>query len=403
MNTFKNVQVAHDYNVSSTAVLRWIEGSVKSKNSLQLQKTRNKLKILDSEHNVAELMRLSEQSVIYKNKILYSEVTPKPALYEILRPEQIIEIVNFLETKRVIPHKFEYIGEGSRLWDEFLKDTTGGGGYPYPKIESNILLEIFPFIKAETRLANKLNLIDVACGNVFPTLDILKKLTEEGKLNKYLGIDISKDMVMIAKANLKNILPEIRSEFAECDIENENPAQLFFRDRSNINGVTSNVVLFMGGTYGTIENRSKALGNLRAGMGKDDYLIFSNQLEKVKNRIIGEHPTAMKNLMTWIPRLLNISVDECTLASRYNEIEGRRQTVLKLDKDYSIDFEVFGTTRRINLYKGEEIVLWSHKMSSVHDIIKDAEVAGFKIALLSVHEEKSMITLVCKTNDTISA
>ena len=406
MNTYKNIEIAQEFNVSNTTVMRWIDASLGSKNNLQIFKVKDKPKIVKNDHNRAELKKLSDQGVIYKNKILYSEVKPKAEFYETFSPEQVIEMINSLETKKLIPPKFRFLGRGADFWEEFLENNEDDDTQPKLNTDRGALeefyahleyeKEFYTYLEYETRKYAKVNIIDIGCGVVTPLVETLKLFKLQNRLNKYIGIDISPEMLQKEKVYLEDKLPNINIEQYALDIENTDPSTIFFKNKSNQDGTrVCNIIFCIGGVYGNLTNRLKALGNIRAGMGTDDYLVISEGLDTSVLRSSFEHLNMGLNLL--IPELLNINVDQCEIVKRFNDELKRREILIRLDKDYVLDFEVFDTNRRIKFYKGQEIVVFQHYPMHVDDVINTISNSGLELKFLNTHEELSQIGFIAKS------
>jgi SAM-dependent methyltransferase len=376
MNVYKNTEVAREFNVSDPTVINWIQGSISKKNNLQLFEVKKKLKIIKSEHNKSELYRLAESGQVHKNRIQKSEVVVSPELYQILSTTQVIELVNELKTNYQIPLKFTYLNGGAEIWDRHVNEGLKNGTYIVSIITDELMSQSFEFIINQIAKFKKVNVVDIGVGNAYPSKNLLMELAKKEILNKYVSIDISADLASIANKNVKEWLPNVELLSFNVDFEKQDLTEILFEIKNND---IINLIFFVGGTYGNLEDREKFLKIIRDSLDGDDIVVITNKLSHIKSYSELGHLDSLFESLLWIPKLLNIDVENCEIVKRFEPSLDSRAIFLVLDKDYNFQFDVKGVIKNVQLLKGEEIRLWKHHMSSIDEVIEESRRANLEV------------------------
>ena len=378
MNTLKNIQIAREYNVSSSTVTRWIQLCLEGKNNLQLFEKNKKHLILDNPHNRAEITRLVEEGKKYRSNIDCKRTTPSKKFYEVFTDNQLIDILHVIKTEREISHKYSYINQGAELWDKFIMDNEPNDGYLTGSRLEELLNENFNYINYKLDNYEKLNIINIGPGNSIPVREVLSKFIKAGKLNKYIMIDISPEMLKVSEKNVKKWFPELECVSIVGDAENINISEVCFENHNNNN---ANLILYLGSTIGMHKNQSRVFDNIHTGLENNDLFIFSNTIDNTQNRssfFYAKNPNNYQ-LHTWIAKEIGIDIDLCELKTQYDPITNAKVLNLFLDKDYEISFEVNSIKGKLELYRGEPISLWRMHMTDINKLTKNLNESGLKL------------------------
>jgi uncharacterized SAM-dependent methyltransferase len=396
-----NTEIANTFNVSKTTVSRWLEGSVEGRNNLIVEKRDKKVYVLKNEHNYAEMLKLKEEGIKYRASTSYVEVSPKQEFYEVFNESQQIEIINNLELRKEILHKYTYINGGAGMWDVFYTKSMTSGTYLTPFRVMNLLENNFDYIEYKIKRFDKVNIIEVGPGNGKPIKDFLDRLNKANKLNSYVALDISQNMCEIVERNIKDWFPNILVKYYICDIENYDISKVLFESKYNHEPDESviNIVMYLGSTIGTHRDIHTILRNFSNGMTKDDLLIVSNTLDTTKNRsgvgFAKSEDSVLQN--SWIPKWMGINISHCEFETKYDSYQGGWKTLyFKPDQDYCINFNFSDISRKVYLAKGEEIIVWRHKMSVLKSLIQDFEATELQPIQLSLENDLSYIFAVCQ-------
>jgi uncharacterized SAM-dependent methyltransferase len=397
MNTLKNIDIAREYNVSSSTVTRWIQLNSEGKNNLKLQSKNGKFLIVDNTHNRAEIARLVDEGKKYRSNINHGKITPNDDFYNIFSESEIIEIVRDLEVYREINYKYTYKHVGAKFWDNFYKSSVRDGTYSTPSRVESLLDKSFEMIVSKIPENYKVNLIEVGPGNSLPIKAFLEKLHKIKKLNRYTVIDISPDIVEMSKSNFQSWIPDVDFRSYICDIEHTMLNNILEIERSGSEN-TINMVLYIGSTIGNIKDTSVVLKNIRDGLRKNDIFLLSNStnMESNKSDFNDFHSAESVELDTWIPKLIGFETESSKLVYHYEAKSNCKTESFVLDKDYTLVVRELGLEKTIEFMKGEEIFVWRHYMTEPDTYFKELSDCNLKLVAFNTENDFSHIMMICE-------
>jgi hypothetical protein len=393
MNFLKNVDIASEYRVSTTTVLNWIENAILKKNNLQVEQIGKKYKIADSAHNRSALLNLSKQANIYRNKIEVKKTKIHPDLYKFLSEEQLVELINRIELSKTVPLKFTYLGKGSDSWDNFIKKSIIKDGYlPTTKIPE-LLAKSLSLILERVPKGKKVNIVDLGTGSSESMIETVRYFNQKKMLKNYIGIDISNKMLEKSKTTIQSIDSNIN--YVECvlDFEKQDFAKTLFEYKDEN---TINLVFFIEVTLGNAENILRTLENFKNSLGEGDVLIITNKLDNLEMRTQFE-PVNRDSPHIWLTDYIGFDSELCELETVYDEVSARRKGYFILDKDYEIEFYVGNKTKKVMLYKDDELVFWHHRMSEKNKIFEELNSVGLDLLDFITTNDKKFLLATCQT------
>lgn len=392
MSFIKNTQIASEYRVSSTTVLNWIADGVAKKNNLIVELFGAKYKIIDNAHNHSVLINLANNAVIYRNKIEVKKTKVNPELYNFFTEDQLIELINKLEINRTVPLKFSYLGDGTKYWNEFVDISQKNGTYLASTIISGLLNKSLQFIIDRVASTKKVNIIDLGAGDSRSMVEITKYFNDKKMLNKYLGVDISEEMLDYSEKNILNLDPDIQYLKHVVDFEKQDLAKVFF-DIKDSN--TVNLVFFVEATFGNVENTYRTLENFKYSLGEEDLFIVTNRIDKIQSRSyfsINKDST----MPIWLTKSIGIDTELCDFITSYDDKTERRLGYFVLDKDYEIDILVENKLKTVRLFKNDRLTIWYHKMSEKNNIFNELDQAGLQLLDFTTTNDHSFFLAICQ-------
>lgn len=393
MSFIKNTEIASQYRVSSTTVLNWIADGVAKKNNLIVELFGAKYKIIDNAHNRSVLLNLSSNALIYRNKIEVKKTKINPELYNYFNQDQLIELINKLEINRTVPLKFSYLGgKGANAWDNFVKTAEIEGGYsPTVKIPQ-LLRKSHSLILDRIPKGKKINIVDIGAGSSQSMMEITDYFNSRNLLNKYIGVDINKQMLDKSKGNILKVDASIDYVYCVLDFEKADFAENLFNQKDEN---TINLMFFVEGTVGNAENLNRTLENLKLSLGNDDVFIVTNVLDTVARRT----QVSLKNITKphiWLTEYLGIDIESSELKTIYDKESHKRKGYLVLDKDYEIEFEINKKSKIVKLYKDQELYFWYHKMTEKANIFNELDQAGLTLLDFTTTSDHSFFLAICQ-------
>jgi uncharacterized SAM-dependent methyltransferase len=390
MSYYKNTDVATKYKVSNSTVGEWIKGSRAGKNNLQVRKYRNKDRILESEHNEAEMMRLKEEGVKYRTSHAVKYTEPKKEFYDIYNENDILEILNGIKTRSRIDDKFYYFD--SNLWDKVVSETQIPGLSTSNASYDNVLNNKYYVSKS-----GYCNLVDLGPGNGAPVTYFIDRMGPDN-CRSYTSVDASEQMLALNKANITKKYPKIHYRSYQINIEQSNFSSIFLESLSEDTKNDSNIIFMTGLTMTNFGDRKSVMKNIARSMFPGDLLVFDHDLDTVANRHNFAYVKDNKReiqMLTYILSLMGIDTDQCEMSFRYDDKRSVKIGAIIPDKDYYIKFNLKGVDFTFHIEKNVEIILWWHLIASEIQVISEINSAGLKIINYTQDQSGKFGTFVC--------
>ena len=390
MPLLSNTEVAKMYNVSRPTVTLWVSNAKKGNNSLILSEDQ---KIQDLATNHAELERLTKGGRKFKSNNNMVKTTPTDYFFDTYSIPEVVEIINSIQTRSEIPHKFVYKGAGGEWWDQFYSNNVAKGNYQNPLKVSKLLEASLQNIVDGLSEHQMVNIIEIGPGNSDPTIRFLEGLIKKQKLNKYIAIDISNDLLNISAANIETRIQGLEFVGITGDIETLDLATILFENSSEY---TVNIILYLGSTIGIHQNRAKVLDNIRQGLNPDDLFIFSNTVENSKTKMTSDYAKSSESIEqnTRILKNLGVEVEDCERKFYYDQTTSGKFLAIVMNKDYLIDFSEIGTNKSLYLEKGTEVIVWRLHMTSLVTVAQELSQSNLlQVGLLSDKDRTHCLVL----------
>jgi uncharacterized SAM-dependent methyltransferase len=395
----KNSDIIRLYNVSDKAVRNWIENALAGKNTLDLISEAGRTYIVDNPHNTAEIQTLVERGRKYRNQKTYRSVSPTSEFYDRYSPDQIVDIINYIEKYNEIPSHYRYFGRGARLWDQYLNKLYESPRRNLMNTTHELVRLDMVYLEMLTEQYEQINLIDLGVGNGVGAKPIIKQLLQSGSLGKYIGVDCSKELLNLSMSNIKKWFDgEVTTESYLRDITYERFDELLRANESN--GKVLNIVLFLGGTIGNFRDPKQALITIRDSIGKDDILITSDELDSENARLFDGFRIGVKSEEDVITRntlllgLMGINRSMYELEQFFDDSLKCRITQIKLKVELTINFDYKGLSTATSLPKGACLVLFRMWEWTGHELEGMYENCGFsQVRTTRLHDPEYVLMI----------
>lgn len=372
---FKNNELAEKYHVSLRTVLNWIESAKKGKLNLALYARGDKTYIANTAQNTATISQMVKERRKYRNSRGHKTVTPKPEFYGLYNEQQIFDIITNLETYHEIPLHYSYFGEGAKYWDNYTarmsEETT-------PNLLNSTLklLDInWCYIEELISGYERVNVVDIGIGNGYPVKDLLSRLIKKGVMGRYIGLDISPEMLDTATGNIKKwFRNKITCDGHQLDINytrfNNLLIEEYFKKRAD---KTLNLVLMLGGTLNNFRSPDAALRVIHDSMGTKDLFIETSKLDSETSRhyfdfsLLPGHDSLAPNHKL-IPDLLNIDEDFYDVHMCFDKKLIQRRVRIEFKVALTINFKFADGDRPVHFNKGDSILpyrFWHYRAKDI--------------------------------------
>lgn len=404
MQYFRNFELANLVNVSQSAVGKWIEAAKRGRLTLTLIERDGKSYIANTAENMALIEEMVQERKKFFNTRSHKVVRPSADFYKLYSESQIFDIMTSLDIYREIPLQYIYFGQGARLWDEYM--------YRLSTEETPNFLNITPRLLelnrayVDTLIAGhkRVNLIDVGVGNATSVRELLAHLLDKKVLGDYIAIDLSPEMLKVARTNIKKWFGDrVNFEGVVRDVNHERITDVLAREALAKNESHSiNLVLVFGGTLLNLRSPNDALKTIHDSMGRNDLLLYDLKLDTETSRRFFDFSIKEPKFDRLSPLdqfgldLLKINESFYSVEMGFDEIERARFIRIRLKVALSIEFEFKEGTSRVNLNKGETILLWRYWHQSPQEVIDQFNTVGFNFLQASKTEEQDYMMVVAR-------
>ncbi|MEH1838918.1 MAG: L-histidine N(alpha)-methyltransferase [Nostoc sp.] len=325
---------------------------------------------------------------------------PSSEFYSIFSEEEVLGIIHALEVRREIPLKYSYKGRGAKIWDDFYRKYVIPTWYRTSNVEIELLKDNFQYLNCNIQTGNKVNIVDVGAGNSYPVKKFIKRLNKLGKINKYIALDISEELLHVSKNNFTKWFPLVEFISSTIDIENSCVPKSLFQNKVSLElDDTAKIFFHLGVTIGNHQNRDKVLKNFRDSMEKNDFLVFTNETGSTSQwdgNVRGGCKYHVEEIYGWVKSKIGIKSEDCELIRKYDLKTDSIVANMKLRHSYTLNFIQMGIDKKIEISQGEEITIWRHHKYEIPKLLQELERSGLQLIHYSTDKYKSHIMVICK-------
>jgi uncharacterized SAM-dependent methyltransferase len=318
---------------------------------------------------------------------------PSSDFYAIFSEAEVLGVINALEARREIPLKYAYKDRGGKIWDNFYLKYIIPTWYRPKNVEIDLLKESFKYINSRFTDFEQVNVIDVGAGNSYPVKDFIGKLHNLGKIQQYTALDISEELLKLSRQNFNKWFPNITFISDTLDIEDACISTDIHPENM------MNIILHLGVTIGNHRYRNQVFKNFRDSMGKNDLLIFTNEIganSSWNGTVRGGCDYHAEQLYEWIKSKLGICSEDCQLIRKYDAETDSVVANMQICQNYTINFNLLGLEKNIKIRAGEEVTFWRHHKHQIPELIQELEAAELKLVHYDTNKYSSHIMAVCQ-------
>lgn len=404
MTYFTHVELAERYRISEATVRNWVKMAKDGKLSLVLHIEGSRSYIANVPGNMPVIENLVKTNKKYRNTLSSKTITPKPAFYKTFTEKQIYEIVRNLEAHHEIPRQYNYFDGGADEWDVYTQRLAGEHAPNLLNRTVKLLTDNQSYLDQLLSKYKHINVIDIGPGNALPVKAFLNHLLQQKKLSRYIAIDISAEMLQIAKQNIKEWFNDrVTFEKLELDITHERFGDILVQDYSVKDAKdTCNVVLFLGGTAYNFRNPGSAFWTIHESMNANDILIYTDKIETEETRPqwFDYNVKPGKLSLTPMHRLVfdMLSIDDSLydVEMGFNKKLGQHYTLARFKVALNLKFKFKNGERIIALEKGDTILLWRSWQITAQNFLDQFERNEFYVAHTSQTDDHRYVMTIAQ-------
>lgn len=401
MKYFKSTDLIKIYKISEKTVRNWVEAASQGKLELRLYEENGRRYIANTSKNTTLMESLAQKGKKYKNQKSRKLITPTKHLYEVYDNKQLLDIITSLTVHRETPLQYTYVDGGAADWDQYAERL-------YSESSPNILNQTLDMLQATSgtldRLlenCEKVNVVDLGPGNGLPIRPTVERFLKDGRLDRYIPIDISKDMLDIVQKNMTLWFGDsVKVEPHLVDINYERFNDFIGTDFAD--GKTANLIFLLGGTLANFRSPAQVLQVINNSLGQNDILIYSGYLDTpTTRRYFDYYNSATRKVPIQdgiILDFLNIDQSLYEVEQKFDEEKRARTISIRPNVDLSIKFDLENGSRYVELSKDEPILIWRHRHKSILETVAMFDDSSFDVmqATKSANQEYLLLTAKIK-------
>ena len=401
---FRNFELAKKYRISEGTIRNWIKTAREGKLSLEIYEESGKYYIANIPANTPLIERLVDANRKYRNSASLKVIEPKTEFYETFTESEVYEIVRNIETHHEIPRQYNYFDGGAVEWDKYAQRLAEEDSPNLLNRTVDFLADNREYLDLMLTKYATVNVIDVGPGNGLPVKDLLSHFLERGKLGKYIAIDVSSDMLKIARDNITTWFGgTVEYEEYKLDITHERFGAFLARDYVD-RGANDhcNIVLLLGGTPDNLRKPDDAFWTVHESMNVNDLLIYTDKLETEEMRPQWFDYTVKPGKLSLSPMhrvvfdMLNIDDSFYDVEMGFDERIGERYTRARFNVALTLKFKFGGGTRVITLEKGDAVLLWRSWQITNQNYMRQFTHNEFHVVHMSQTQDKQYIMVIAQ-------
>ncbi len=403
MQYFRNYELAKLYHVSQATVGKWVEAAKQGKLGLTLSTKEGKTYVANTVNNTSIIEQLVADRRKYRNHKAAKTIEPQARFYELYTQQQILDIMVNLEVQHEMPFQYSYFEDGADYWDKYAQRL-------YEETTPNVLKNIINLLEKNQSYIDdilarykRVNIVDIGVGNALPVKQLLSHFLETGRLGRYIAIDISEKMLDIAESNVKKWFDgRVAFERYRLDINYDRFTDVLAdeyvqEDSKDI----ANLVLVLGGTFGSFRTPEGAFKIIHDSMGLNDLFIYSKKLDTDTSRRYFDFnlqpgKTALAQNDRFIFDLFNIDESFYDVEMGFDEELSQRFIRARLKVALRIKFYFDNGARFIDLNKGDAILLWRGWQQSAIDVVHQLNQNAFYPLHTSQTDDQELILAISR-------
>ncbi|HEY8999173.1 MAG TPA: L-histidine N(alpha)-methyltransferase [Candidatus Saccharimonadales bacterium] len=400
---FKNRELAETYHVSDRTIRNWIEETKQGKLQLSLHEQGGRSFVANTTKNLSIIEELVSARKKFRPHHTFKVITPKPEFYKFYNPAQIYDILTNIEIHHEIPRQYNYFDGGAHAWDAYVKRLASEETSNIFNRGVELLNDSYYYIDNAIGERKRVNIIDLGGGNAMPARSLIAHLIKQGVMGRYVDLDISKEMLAIARKNIDKWFGDtVAFEGYETDINYDRFANILAEEYLGPNSEdTINIVLFLGMMLANLRTPDGALRVIHDSLGLNDLLVYTNKLDTPTTRRffdfnVREDEPVLPPIHRLVIDLLNIDKSMYDLDLGYDSARKERYERIRFNTAVTIQFDFAEGSRSLDLNKGDSILVWRARQQGALDVIHQFDRNDFYMLHSSQTDDQEYILTVSR-------
>jgi uncharacterized SAM-dependent methyltransferase len=400
---FKKAELAETYHVAEKTVTNWIKEAKLGKLDLELHQAHDRAWIANTTKNIELMEQLVEKRKKFRNSRGIKAITPKPRFYELYNQQQIFDLTTALDIYHEIAPDYTYFDGGADYWDKYTQRLASEN---LPNLLTSTIKQLKAnqgYIDDLTSRYKRVNIVDIGPGNGLPVKELLQHLLNQGKLGRYVALDISPSILEVVERNIRSWFgSKVSFEGHQVDIKNDRFTHLLAEDvlGENANSVV-NVVVSFGAGFSNFHSPDDAFKTVRSSMNRQDLFVHNLKLDSKTSRQYFDLGLRTKSTLFDVHErmmvdLLNIDESLYDVEMGYDDQQRQRYIRIRLKVALAITFSLEKGNRIIEFNKNDTILVWRYWHQNAQEVMAQLAHNDFDVLQTSLTEDKDYLLTVSR-------
>ncbi|WP_344583355.1 L-histidine N(alpha)-methyltransferase [Nonomuraea roseoviolacea] len=330
-------------------------------------------------------------------------VSPHESFYRAYSAAQVDAIVDALGHRAEFPYELTYLGDGSEMWRESEVPSQPGRA-PMLSDFDTLLTRHAERLLALAPPSAPVRIVDLGPGTTRPVRGLIRHLLDRSRLAGYHAIDISPEILDLAREHLRVDFPAHAERFELCrgDFTGPDLARVLAAGPASGHDGADPVrfVVLAGGTPYNFADPARLLRHVRHAMGDHDVLLLTLRIDTGVDR-----PPFMDEVSVGGPykpqQLVGLdllAVDRSWYVTETGFDRARSEVFVRARflEPVTVTFDVGEDRRTVSFEPGETVLVWRYLYHDGAAVADQLTRCGLRVRLFE-HGEDSQVVLVAAT------
>lgn len=329
-------------------------------------------------------------------------VSPGEEFYRTYTAAQIEAVVAALSERAEFPYELTYLGGGSRLWHNG-ETVSNSDNTPVLGDMDTLLTRYAEELLALAPASWPVRIVDLGPGTTRPVRGLLRRLLDRSRLEGYRAIDISAELLALARENLVAEFPERADGFdlRRGDFTGPDLAQVISAEDPHHDDLgPARFVVLAGGTLYNFADPGRVLRHVGEAMREGDVLLLTLRIDTGVDR-----PPFMDRVSVGGPYkpqqlagldLLGIDRSWYVPEIGYDRERSEVFVRVRFNAPIAVNVTVDGRQRTMSFAVDDTVVVWRYLYVDRSALVDQLTRNGFAVRLLE-QGESGQVVLVAAT------
>lgn len=322
-------------------------------------------------------------------------VSPSDEFYTVYSPAQVGAVLDSLTENREFPHALTFLGSGVAIWKDRVALATPEDAALIRQADA-LISDHVDEIVALLPARQPVEVIDLGPGAGEPVTSLLERLSAQGRLARYRGIDISPGLLAILRERLHAVVPPDRVDVCAGDFTGPDLDRIL-GDGSAADDGPARLVILSGNTLCNLVDPAGLLRRIAGALSARDRLVLTIRIDNGSNR-----PPFMDQVMvggpisvqhTIGPSILGIAREWYEPERRFDAERREVQLSARFVRPVTLVVGKAGTERRISFAAGDSMLLYRHLFLDRDGLVELLAQAGLSTRSLVTDESGEAVLL----------